>query len=175
MPAHGHAGRAHAGGGAPGGERIFGVKLLWGLSLNVSSSHPAFSPLDPLVPSHPLWTPSSPHIPSAFPLPGQADLIASENSEKLYEARLDEAQALEAMGKHIPQLLDWARTYIAPTPASTAAAAAAARGSADGPAKMAATSGGGPLDMGPNAGHGAPPTISVIEVVDIEENIWAPR
>ena len=36
------------------------------------------------------------------------------SSDKLYEAGLDEQQALEAMGKHVGQLLAWAETYVPP-------------------------------------------------------------
>jgi len=97
--------------------------------------------------------------PSRQALLAEARAIAAAAGDRLFEAGMDEAGAMEAMGRHVDALAAWLAKYVAPS--------------------RRQLPGGGPPDVHApgQAGRGAAAAAGAViaRVVDIEENIWAPR
>ncbi len=82
--------------------------------------------------------------------------MASEAGQ-LHSVGLDEATASSRMLEQLPQLLQLLQRYVVP-----------ASGLLPNPASAQ-------IELGPGAGQRGPTSAFIHEVVDIEENIWAPR
>ena len=84
-------------------------------------------------------------------------IVASEAGQ-LHSVGLDESTASGRMMEQLPQLLQLLQRYVVPSPSGLLPDPASAQ-----------------VELGPGAGQRGPTSAFIHEVVDIEENIWAPR